>query len=169
MQHNVRFMQLVENARHQVKHIESVQLFDLLNKKYPVFVVDVREKEEFDRGHLPGAMHLSKGVLERDIEKMIPNPDAEIVVYCSGGFRSILAALTALMVGLFCGPITIRWLKGLQIGQMIRDDGPQTHLSKAGTPTMGGVLILIAITASTLLWGDLRQPSLWIVLLVTLS
>ena len=84
-------------------------------------------------------------------------------------FRSILAALTALMVGLFCGPITIRWLKGLQIGQMIRDDGPQTHLSKAGTPTMGGVLILIAITASTLLWGDLRQPSLWVVLLVTLS
>ena len=84
-------------------------------------------------------------------------------------FLSILAALTALMVGLFCGPITIRWLKGLQIGQMIRDDGPQTHLSKAGTPTMGGVLILIAITASTLLWGDLRQPSLWVVLLVTLS
>lgn len=83
-------------------------------------------------------------------------------------FRSILAALTALLVGLFCGPMTIRWLKRLQIGQMIRDDGPQTHLSKAGTPTMGGVLILLAVTVSTLLWGDLRQPSLWLVLLVTL-
>lgn len=84
-------------------------------------------------------------------------------------FRSILAALTALLVGLLCGPLTIRWLRGLQIGQMVRDDGPKSHLSKAGTPTMGGVLILLAITISTLLWGDLHQKSLWIVLLVTLS
>ena len=84
-------------------------------------------------------------------------------------FRSILAALTALLVGLLCGPLTIRWLRGLQIGQMIRDDGPKSHFSKAGTPTMGGVLILLAVTVSTLLWGDLRQKSLWVVLLVTLS
>lgn len=84
-------------------------------------------------------------------------------------FRSILAALTALLVGLLCGPLTIRWLRGLQIGQMIRDDGPKSHLSKAGTPTMGGVLILLAITSSTLLWGDLRQINLWVVLIVTVS
>ncbi|RMX01164.1 phospho-N-acetylmuramoyl-pentapeptide-transferase [Legionella jordanis] len=82
-------------------------------------------------------------------------------------FRSILASLTALLVGLFCGPIMIRWLRNLQIGQMVRDDGPKTHLSKAGTPTMGGVLILLAIMVSCLLWGDLRQPALWLVLLVT--
>ena len=84
-------------------------------------------------------------------------------------FRSILAALTALLVGLICGPLTIRWLRSLQIGQMVRDDGPQSHLSKAGTPTMGGVLILLAITVSCLLWGDLQQSSLWLVLLVTLA
>ena len=84
-------------------------------------------------------------------------------------FRSILAALTALMVGLFCGPLTIKWLRSLQIGQMVRDDGPKSHLSKSGTPTMGGVLILLAVTVSCLLWGDLRQASLWIVLLVTIS
>tara|TARA_A100001015_G_scaffold318220_1_gene437421 strand:- start:3319 stop:4404 length:1086 start_codon:yes stop_codon:yes gene_type:complete len=84
-------------------------------------------------------------------------------------FRSILAALTALLVGLLCGPMTIRWLKSLQIGQMVRDDGPQTHLSKAGTPTMGGVLILVSITVSTLLWGDLTNMNLWLALLVTLS
>lgn len=84
-------------------------------------------------------------------------------------FRSILSALTALMVGYFLGPLTIRWLQGLQIGQMVRDDGPKSHLSKAGTPTMGGVLILLAITISTLLWGDLRQLSLWVVLLVTIG
>lgn len=84
-------------------------------------------------------------------------------------FRSILAALTALVVGLVCGPLTINWLRKLQVGQMVREDGPQTHLSKAGTPTMGGVLILIAITVSCLLWGDLQQSSLWLVLLVTLA
>ncbi len=84
-------------------------------------------------------------------------------------FRSILAALTALMVGLFCGPLMIRWLQRLQIGQMVRDDGPKTHLSKAGTPTMGGVLILLAVTVSCLLWCDLHQTNLWLVLLVTLG
>lgn len=84
-------------------------------------------------------------------------------------FRSILAALTALLVGLFCGPLMIRWLQNLQIGQMVRDDGPQTHLSKAGTPTMGGVLILLAVLVSCLLWGDLHQPALWLVMAVTTS
>lgn len=84
-------------------------------------------------------------------------------------FRSILAALTALLVGLFFGPPMIRWLQKLQIGQMVRSDGPQTHLSKSGTPTMGGVLILLAITVSCLLWGDLGQTSLWLALYVTLS
>ncbi len=84
-------------------------------------------------------------------------------------FRSILAALTALIVGLFCGPSMIYWLKKLQIGQMVRDDGPQSHLAKTGTPTMGGVLILLAITVSCLLWGDLRQGNLWLVLLVTIG
>ena len=84
-------------------------------------------------------------------------------------FRSILAALTALLVGLLCGPMMIRWLQKLQIGQNVRDDGPQSHLSKKGTPTMGGVLILLAVTVSSLLWGDLKQPCLWLALFVTLS
>lgn len=83
-------------------------------------------------------------------------------------FRSILAALTALLVGLLCGPYTIRWLSRLQIGQMIREDGPKSHLSKRGTPTMGGVLILLAVTISSLLWGDLHQTCLWLALGVTL-
>lgn len=84
-------------------------------------------------------------------------------------FRSIFAALTALLVGLLCGPSMIKWLKKLQIGQMVRDDGPKSHLAKSGTPTMGGVLILLAITVSSLLWGDLRQVSLWLVLVVMLG
>lgn len=84
-------------------------------------------------------------------------------------FRSILAALTALLVGLLCGPLMIRWLKKLQMGQVIRDDGPKTHLSKSGTPTMGGGLILLSITVSCLLWGDLHQSSLCLALLVMLG
>lgn len=82
-------------------------------------------------------------------------------------FRSILAALTALFFGLYFGPKTINWLRKLQIGQMVRDDGPKSHFSKAGTPTMGGILILFSITISSLLWGDLSQLNLWLVLAVT--
>lgn len=82
-------------------------------------------------------------------------------------FRSILAALTALFIGLYFGPKTIKWLQKMQIGQMVRNDGPQSHLTKAGTPTMGGILILVSITISTLLWGNLSQPNLWLLLFVT--
>ena len=71
--------------------------------------------------------------------------------------RAILSTLTALLIAIFIGPAMIRWLQQLQIGQTIRDDGPQTHLSKAGTPTMGGVLILAAILISSLLWADLTN------------
>src|SRR5947207_2035726 len=78
--------------------------------------------------------------------------------------RSILAALTAFAIMVLLGPWMIKNLQRYQIGQAIRDDGPQTHLIKAGTPTMGGVLILIAITISVLLWGNLADRYIWIVL-----
>lgn len=84
-------------------------------------------------------------------------------------FRSILAALTALIISLLVGPTMINYLTSLKIGQNVRDDGPQTHLTKAGTPTMGGALILIAITVSILFWGDLSNRFVWIILLVTLG
>ena len=72
--------------------------------------------------------------------------------------RAIFAALTALTIALFVGPTMIRMLAARQIGQVVRDDGPGSHLGKKGTPTMGGALILIAVTAGTLLWADLTQP-----------
>ncbi|MCO7223995.1 phospho-N-acetylmuramoyl-pentapeptide-transferase [Pleionea sp. CnH1-48] len=84
-------------------------------------------------------------------------------------FRGILSIITALGISLIVGPIMIRKLAHYQIGQTVRTDGPQTHLSKAGTPTMGGALILIAIALSTLLWGDLENRFVWVVLLTTLS
>ncbi len=83
--------------------------------------------------------------------------------------RAILSVLTALAFSLVLGPVMIRKLSFHQIGQAIRDDGPQSHLSKAGTPTMGGALILAAITISTLLWGNLSNLYIWIVLGVTLA
>jgi phospho-N-acetylmuramoyl-pentapeptide-transferase len=83
--------------------------------------------------------------------------------------RGILGVLTALAISLLLGPFMIRKLSGKQIGQTVRDDGPQTHLSKAGTPTMGGALILIAIAVATLLWGDLNNRYVWTVLLTTLG
>jgi phospho-N-acetylmuramoyl-pentapeptide-transferase len=83
--------------------------------------------------------------------------------------RAMLAALTALLISFIAGPSVIRWLTAKKIGQAVRDDGPQTHLIKAGTPTMGGALILIAIGVTTLLWGDLKNRYVWVVLLVTLG
>ena len=84
-------------------------------------------------------------------------------------FRAVMAALTALLMGLIAGPYVIRRLAALKIGQPIRDYGMASHLSKSGTPTMGGVLILLCIAISTLLWVDLSNRFVWIVLLVTLG
>ncbi len=84
-------------------------------------------------------------------------------------FRAVMAALTALLIGLVAGPFVIRRLISLKMGQPIREYAMQTHLAKSGTPTMGGVLILLAIAIATLLWADLSNRFVWIVLIVTLG
>ena len=81
--------------------------------------------------------------------------------------RAVLATLTALAIALFAGPLVIRKLTTYKIGQAVRDDGPQSHLTKAGTPTMGGALVLISILITTLLWADLSNRFVWVVLAVT--
>jgi phospho-N-acetylmuramoyl-pentapeptide-transferase len=83
--------------------------------------------------------------------------------------RAILAALTALLISFLIGPVMIRKLAEHQVGQRVRSDGPQTHLTKAGTPTMGGALILVAISVATLLWADLANRFVWITLAVTIA
>jgi len=83
--------------------------------------------------------------------------------------RSVLATMTALVISFVVGPRMIRKLTEYKIGQAVRDDGPQTHLTKAGTPTMGGALILVSIAVTTLLWADLRNRFIWVVLLVALG
>ena len=82
-------------------------------------------------------------------------------------FRAVMAALTALLIGLIAGPWVINRLTELKVGQPIRGYGMQSHLSKSGTPTMGGVLILIGIGVSTILWSDWSNRFVWIVMLVT--
>jgi phospho-N-acetylmuramoyl-pentapeptide-transferase len=84
-------------------------------------------------------------------------------------FRAVFATMTAISIGLIAGPAVIRMLTRLKVGQAVRTDGPQTHLIKSGTPTMGGALVLISIGVSTLLWSDLSNRFVWVVLIVTLG
>src|ERR1035437_6539178 len=84
-------------------------------------------------------------------------------------FRTVFASLTALLIGMLIGPYVIEKLREFQIGQYVRDDGPESHLKKGGTPTMGGVLICISILVPTLLWADLSNPYVWVVMLSPLA
>ncbi len=92
------------------------------------------------------------------------NSDFHVISYIT--VRAILALLTALLLSLWIGPKVIRRLQLLKFGQVVRDDGPESHFAKKGTPTMGGVMILFAIGVSTLLWADLRNPYIWFSLFV---
>ena len=83
--------------------------------------------------------------------------------------RTVLAAMTALVISFVIGPWMIRKLTSLKIGQSVRDDGPKSHLIKAGTPTMGGALILTAVAVTTLLWGDLTNRYVWACLVTTVG
>ncbi|NQZ86768.1 MAG: phospho-N-acetylmuramoyl-pentapeptide-transferase [Colwellia sp.] len=84
-------------------------------------------------------------------------------------FRAIVSTLTALIISLYFGPKLIRYLQNMQVGQVVRDDGPESHLVKTGTPTMGGILILAAIVISVLLWADLTNTYVWVVIFVITS
>lgn len=91
-QHAPRFLQLVADAKSRVREWSVQDVHQRLEQGPPVALVDVREESEFAAGHLPGAVHLGKGVIERDVETQFPDPDTELVLYCGGGFRSALAA-----------------------------------------------------------------------------
>ncbi|MBI2400903.1 MAG: phospho-N-acetylmuramoyl-pentapeptide-transferase, partial [Deltaproteobacteria bacterium] len=84
-------------------------------------------------------------------------------------FRTIYAAITALVLSFLLGPYLIEKLRKMKFGEVIRDDGPARHMSKAGTPTMGGAIILIVVAGSVLLWGNLTSPYVWLLLFVTLG
>jgi rhodanese-related sulfurtransferase len=90
--HSPRFLQLVEDAKQRVRETNVDEVMARLGRGEQLLIVDVREESEYARDHLPGAVHLGKGVIERDIEQQVPDTGAEIILYCGGGFRSALAA-----------------------------------------------------------------------------
>jgi rhodanese-related sulfurtransferase len=91
-QHSTQFLQLVNDAKKRVQECTVDDVKSRLDRGDKFHLVDVREESEFAKDHLPGAIHLGKGIIERDVEQRIPDPSAPIVLYCGGGFRSALAA-----------------------------------------------------------------------------
>lgn len=92
MKHNPAFLKLVEQVKRRVKECTIAEAKARLDRQEPVHFIDVREDHEFLEGHAKGARHLGKGVIERDIETVVPDKQADIILYCGGGFRSVLAA-----------------------------------------------------------------------------
>ena len=90
--HSEAFVQLVQDAKKRVKEEDFRETKKRLDTGEKIVLIDTREESEWARGHIPGAVHLSKGIIERDIEKTVPDKDATVVLYCGGGFRSALAA-----------------------------------------------------------------------------
>lgn len=91
-QHSSQFLKLVTESKKSIKEISSQQLKEKMDRHEPLVIIDVREDNEWPTGHIPTAIHIGKGVIERDIEKKIPDPETQIIVYCSGGFRCALVA-----------------------------------------------------------------------------
>lgn len=92
MQHSPRFLKIVEDARQRVRETTVEQIKQRLDRNEQFLLIDVREESEWAKDHLPGAVHLGKGIIERDIEQRVPDTGTEIVLYCGGGFRSALTA-----------------------------------------------------------------------------
>jgi rhodanese-related sulfurtransferase len=90
--HSEAFVKLVQDAKQRVKEEDFRETKKRLDAGQKIVLIDTREESEWSRGHIPGAVHLSKGIIERDIEKTVPDKDATVVLYCGGGFRSVLAA-----------------------------------------------------------------------------
>jgi rhodanese-related sulfurtransferase len=97
--HSKRFLSLTNQQKQSVKEIKPSQVISKRIAKEDFYLIDVREDNEWNKGHASGSIHLSKGTIERDIEKLIPNEKAFIILYCSGGFRSILAAKNLQLMG----------------------------------------------------------------------
>jgi|SRR5262249_3466622 len=92
MQHSPRFLKIVDDARARIKETNVDEVKKKLDRSEKLLLIDVREENEFSKDHLPGAIHLGKGVIERDIESRVPDLNTPMILYCGGGFRSALAA-----------------------------------------------------------------------------
>ena len=91
-QHSPRFLKIVEDTRKRIREVTIDEVKAKLDRKEKFLLIDVREESEYAADHLPGAVHLGKGIIERDVEALVPDQDTPMVLYCGGGFRSALAA-----------------------------------------------------------------------------
>jgi rhodanese-related sulfurtransferase len=117
MKHNPGFLALVEDAKSRINHIGIDEYLSLRQKGEAGILIDTREESEWNAAHAAGAIHLSKGILERDIERIVPGKDARIVLYCGGGYRSALAADALQKMG-YTGVISLDggWRAWLEAG-----------------------------------------------------
>lgn len=92
MKHSERFLSLVDDAKNRIREVSVASVQEKLDRGQSLHFIDIREDHEWTRGHAKGAVHLGKGIIERDIEALAPDPDDEIVLYCGGGYRSALSA-----------------------------------------------------------------------------
>lgn len=99
MKHSPRFLSLTQDVRLRVHETTLDELRAKIEADWPFYLIDVREDHEWADGHIPGAWHLCRGILERDIERLVADPDEEIILYCGGGYRSALAAESLLKMG----------------------------------------------------------------------
>ena len=101
MEHSEGFLKLAEEARRRIREISVEETLERVNSGDPVHLIDVREDNEWEKGHAAGAIHLGKGIIERDIEREVPDKGAELILYCGGGYRSALAAETLQRMGYY--------------------------------------------------------------------
>jgi rhodanese-related sulfurtransferase len=99
MKHSPAFLKLVDGRRAKVRETNPKSVKNRLDKGESLLLIDVREESEWNAGHIPGAIHLSKGIIERDIEEKFPDRSSELILYCGGGFRSVLAAHNLKLMG----------------------------------------------------------------------
>lgn len=92
MEYSEEFLKLVDEARPRVREMNVASIQERIERGDDFLLIDVREESEWDQGHIPGAIHLGKGIIERDIDRVVPDPGEELVLYCGGGYRSVLAA-----------------------------------------------------------------------------
>jgi rhodanese-related sulfurtransferase len=97
--HSPQFLKIVEDAKTRIRECTVPEVHARLERGEALLLIDVREESEYAAGHLPGARHLGKGIIERDIEQLVPDPTTELILYCGGGFRSALAADNLLKMG----------------------------------------------------------------------
>ena len=127
-QHSPQFLKLVEDSKSRIREIDAPGLLQKLPQKAGFRLIDVREAEEYAAGRIPGAQHLCKGIIERDIETAVPDPNAEIVLYCGGGFRSALAADNLQRMGYTrVYSLAGGWREWVQAGLPTEKLGPKTR------------------------------------------